>query len=256
MRGHLFEARRRLDVIAATPWSRRSPRPAGPAAGGARRRVLVAGGHRADAPRLRGGGRALASRRQPGGARQRPLQLLVLLLDADRPARGAVETSIPTGSAGRRSRRRWSCTGRLGDERGQANVLWGIGNKHYFQGDPRAGIAQLGEALEIYRRVGDRTMEAWALHMLGGCPAQARGRRGGSRACPRRPGAVPRRRATRPGSPWSSTTWRRSRPLTATRSAPRGCGGPRAACPPRRVRASRRSWTSSSSSTSPPQGRC
>jgi len=55
----------------------------------------------------------------------------------------------------------------LGDERGQANVLWGMGNRQYFGNDPDAGVAELTEALEIFRRVGDRTMEAWAIHMLG-----------------------------------------------------------------------------------------
>jgi predicted ATPase len=57
----------------------------------------------------------------------------------------------------------------LGDDRGEANVLWGILNSRYFSNefDPEAkDLALL--ALEKFRKVGDRTMEAWTLHMVGG----------------------------------------------------------------------------------------
>lgn len=56
----------------------------------------------------------------------------------------------------------------LGEERGEANVLWGIGNMKYFQEAPDAGAAEFALALEKFRHVGDRTMEAWSLHQLGG----------------------------------------------------------------------------------------
>jgi len=56
----------------------------------------------------------------------------------------------------------------LGDERGEANVLWGIGNMRYFGEEIDPGTAEFGAALEKFRQVGDRTMEAWSLHMLGG----------------------------------------------------------------------------------------
>ena len=56
---------------------------------------------------------------------------------------------------------------RSGDEEGEANVLWGTGNLHYFGGDNRAGADEFEAALAIHRRVGNRTMEAWSLHMLG-----------------------------------------------------------------------------------------
>jgi non-specific serine/threonine protein kinase len=45
--------------------------------------------------------------------------------------------------------------------------VWGLGNYRYFRNHPGQGIEEFREALEIFRRVGDRTMEAWALHMLG-----------------------------------------------------------------------------------------
>ncbi len=54
----------------------------------------------------------------------------------------------------------------IGDERGHANALWGIGNYRYFHDDEDRGLSQFREALDIFRRIGDRTMEAWSLHML------------------------------------------------------------------------------------------
>lgn len=56
----------------------------------------------------------------------------------------------------------------LGDERGYANALWAIGNRSYFRNEGDRGVAAFGEALERFRRVGERTMTGWALHMLGG----------------------------------------------------------------------------------------
>ncbi|HEX4898684.1 MAG TPA: AAA family ATPase [Candidatus Limnocylindrales bacterium] len=55
----------------------------------------------------------------------------------------------------------------LGDLRGQANVLWAMGNKTYFLMTDDGGEARFREALELFRQVGDVTMEAWSLHMLG-----------------------------------------------------------------------------------------
>jgi hypothetical protein len=55
----------------------------------------------------------------------------------------------------------------VGNAGGEANAVWGLGNHHYFRNHPGQGIAEFREALEIFRRIGDRTMEAWALHMLG-----------------------------------------------------------------------------------------
>jgi hypothetical protein len=54
-----------------------------------------------------------------------------------------------------------------GDERGRANALWGIGNWLYFHAAEDRGVSQFEEALVVFRRLGDRTMEAWSHHMLG-----------------------------------------------------------------------------------------
>ena len=56
---------------------------------------------------------------------------------------------------------------RIGDARGEANALWGIGNYHYFRGYPGNGVEEFRETLTMFRAVGDLTMEAWSLHMLG-----------------------------------------------------------------------------------------
>ncbi|HYH94134.1 MAG TPA: hypothetical protein VD763_13310, partial [Candidatus Saccharimonadales bacterium] len=57
---------------------------------------------------------------------------------------------------------------RIGDRRGEANALWGLGTLRYFEGtEPTNGEAEFRAALDLFRGEGDRTMEAWALHMLG-----------------------------------------------------------------------------------------
>ena len=56
---------------------------------------------------------------------------------------------------------------RVGDRRGEANALWGIGNYEYFRGFPGNGVTEFRETIGMFREVGDLTMEAWGLHMLG-----------------------------------------------------------------------------------------
>ncbi len=62
---------------------------------------------------------------------------------------------------------------RVGDERGEANALWALGNHDYFRDLPGLGREYFEEALEIFRRTGDRTMEGWARHMLGSAMTRA-----------------------------------------------------------------------------------
>ena len=87
---------------------------------------------------------------------------------------------------------------RIGDRRGEANALWGLGNYRYFRGRPGFGIDENRRALEIFREVGDRTMEAWALHMLGTglAPGRRDGRGQGPASSTR--SAISTRPATRP----------------------------------------------------------
>ncbi len=55
----------------------------------------------------------------------------------------------------------------VGDPVGAGNVTWALGSHHYFRGAPEAALPFFREALEQFRLAGDRTMEAWALKMLG-----------------------------------------------------------------------------------------
>jgi non-specific serine/threonine protein kinase len=54
----------------------------------------------------------------------------------------------------------------LGDTSGQGNLTWGLGSYHYFTADAATGETWFRRALELHRAAGDRTMEAWSLHMI------------------------------------------------------------------------------------------
>jgi non-specific serine/threonine protein kinase len=54
----------------------------------------------------------------------------------------------------------------LGDTRGEGNILWGLGSLAYFTSDAETAEAWYRQALELHRAAGNRTMEAWSLHML------------------------------------------------------------------------------------------
>jgi predicted ATPase/class 3 adenylate cyclase len=166
MRGHLFEARRRLDTIEATPWSRRSPV--------LRARLMEAlggvGWWQADIPAMRAAyEEAVALWRADGDRAELANALYNYSFCFTVPVNPHdVGDTDPDGIGEASLQEALELYRALGDERGQANVLWGIGNREYFLNDPQAGVVALAEALEIFRRVGDRTMEAWTLHMLGG----------------------------------------------------------------------------------------
>ena len=80
----------------------------------------------------------------------------------------APEDLDPDGEGRRASEEAYALYEELGDERGQGNVLWGRGNSKYFSEGPDAGVDNFLAALQKFRNVGDRTMEAWSLHMVGG----------------------------------------------------------------------------------------
>ena len=54
----------------------------------------------------------------------------------------------------------------VGDTAGEGNILWGLGSYYYFTAAAVPAEHWYREALELHRAVGDRTMEAWSLHML------------------------------------------------------------------------------------------
>ncbi|HET9680408.1 MAG TPA: hypothetical protein VFP19_00095 [Candidatus Limnocylindrales bacterium] len=167
-RGHLFEARRRLDRMAGMEWSRRDPV--------LRARLMEAlggvawwqGDIRAMRPAYE---EAVALWRTIGDRAELANALynysFVFSVPEDLSQQRGVDTD-PDGIGQRALDEALALYRELGDERGEANVLWGLGNKGYFGNQVELGAERFAQALEKFRRVGDRTMEAWSLHMLGG----------------------------------------------------------------------------------------
>jgi tetratricopeptide (TPR) repeat protein len=54
----------------------------------------------------------------------------------------------------------------IGDKAGEGNILWGLGSFYYFTGDAATAETWYQQSLELHRISGQRTMEAWSLHML------------------------------------------------------------------------------------------
>jgi len=54
----------------------------------------------------------------------------------------------------------------LGDRSGEGNALWGLGSYYYFTADAAGAQPWYERSLELHRAAGDRTMEAWSLHMI------------------------------------------------------------------------------------------
>ncbi len=54
----------------------------------------------------------------------------------------------------------------IGDKGGEGNVVWGLGSYYYFTADATEAEAWYQRSLDLHRTAGDRTMEAWSLHML------------------------------------------------------------------------------------------
>ncbi len=164
--GHLPEARRRLEAMAAAPWSHDDPR--------LRARLMEALGGvcwwQADIPQM-AEHYMEALELWTGIGDERELANAyynAAFIFAMSPETVTGATPDPEGIGIQYIERARDLYRKVGDERGEANALWGLGNSLYFRnkGDHLA-IDQFRQALEIFRRTGDRTMEAWSLHMLG-----------------------------------------------------------------------------------------
>jgi len=165
-RGHLSEARRRLDALEAAPWSKADPV--------LRARLVEALGGvcwwQADIARMREAyDEAVAIWRAQGDRRELANALynasFAFTIPVPRDGRQVVD---PDGVGMATLREALAIYREIGDEHGEANVLWGIGNLQYFAQEVDPDAPEIGLALEKFRKVGDRTMEAWTLHMLGG----------------------------------------------------------------------------------------
>ncbi len=164
--GHLAEARRRLDAMAAAAWSRDDPR------------------LRAKLMEALGGTCWWQGELEPMTACYREALELWLEIGDDAEIANAYynasfEFAVPAetdrtdpDSVTERTGREYierarDIYRRIGDRRGEANALWALGNSLYFRARPGNGEDEFRQALAIFREVGDRTMEAWSLHMLG-----------------------------------------------------------------------------------------
>jgi predicted ATPase/class 3 adenylate cyclase len=53
----------------------------------------------------------------------------------------------------------------LGDAGGEGNIVWGLGSFFYFTADAETAETWFRRSLALHRAAGDRSMEAWSLHM-------------------------------------------------------------------------------------------
>ena len=176
--GHLAEARRRLEAMAAAPWSHDDPR--------LRARLMEA---------LGGVYWWQGEIGLMGPRYTEALELWLAIGDeaeiANAYYNASFQYAVPDPLGGRAQvdvdrqglgylEKARDLFRRIGDQRGEANALWGLGNYRYFQEYDDYGLEPVTEALAIFRAIGDRTMEAWSLHMMGtaqlrkGEPADAR----------------------------------------------------------------------------------
>jgi predicted ATPase/class 3 adenylate cyclase len=166
-RGYLSEARRRLDAINREAWSRSDPL--------LRARLLEALGGvcwwQADIASMKlAYAEAVALWRSMGDPAElaNALYNYAFSFSVPEQAGGMVGANDPEGEGQRALQEALRLYEGLGDIRGVANVRWGIGNSKYFSDLTDAGVEEFRLALEGFRQVGDRTMEAWSLHMVGG----------------------------------------------------------------------------------------
>lgn len=171
-RGHLDEARRRLEAIAAAPWSTKNPI--------LRARLLEAlggvhwwqGDIAAMTPAYTMAvdlWRQIGDRSELANALYNYSFIFTVPVDPNR----ARENLDPEGKGSRALEEALAIYRDIGDPHGEANVLWGLGNAAFFANRADSGAPEFRRALELFRVLGDRTMEGWALHMLGGALLRA-----------------------------------------------------------------------------------
>ena len=165
-RGHLYEARRRLEGMAEAPWSHDDPI--------LRARLMEALGGvywwQADLADMKEAYReALELRRAQGDKSEiaNALYNYSFSFAVSPNPKEDPKAADPDGLGARAQAEALALYEEIGDLRGQANVLWAMGNRSYFRKEDGNGRAYFTDALNRFRQVGDVTMEAWSLHMLG-----------------------------------------------------------------------------------------
>jgi predicted ATPase/class 3 adenylate cyclase len=166
-RGYLSEARRRLDAINAASWSRGDPV--------LRARLLEALGGvcwwQADIRAMKVAYlEAVELWREIGdkGELANALYNYSFSFTVPEDPSAAIANTDPRGEGTAALGEALALYQSLGDVRGEANVRWGMGNMKYFNDREDTGIDDFRAALEGFRQVGDKTMEAWSEHMVGG----------------------------------------------------------------------------------------
>lgn len=164
-RGYLVEGRRRLERIAAEPWSRDDP--------ALRARLMEALGGiawwQADLDAMTGFyAEALELWRSTGDQAEIANALYNASFSyvfADGPAESS--TVDPDRQGLHLMEEALEIYRKLGDDHGAGNAIWAIGNWYHFhlQSDP--AVASFREALKLFESAGDYTMVAWSHHMLG-----------------------------------------------------------------------------------------
>jgi tetratricopeptide (TPR) repeat protein len=165
-RGHLYEARRRLEAIAAEPWSRTDPV--------LRARLMEALGGvlwwQADIASMKVAYREALDIWRGIGDRAEIANALYNYSFSFSVAEDPLadpEGADPDGEGRAAQAEAYAIYREIGDLKGQANVVWGMGNAEYFAMTGDHGEPRFREALDLFRAVHDITMEAWSLHMLG-----------------------------------------------------------------------------------------
>jgi non-specific serine/threonine protein kinase len=162
--GHLGEARRRLDGMAAAPWSREDPR--------LRARLVEALGGvcwwQGDVAAMQVHyEEALAIWEGIGDDRELANAYYNASFSYAVGPDGKINSGDPEGKGEAYVRAALEAFRRIGDSRGEANALWGLGTMHYFKADFANSERENRTSLELFRAGGDRTMESWSRHMLG-----------------------------------------------------------------------------------------
>ncbi len=162
--GHLAEARRRLDAMEAASWSHDDPR--------LRARLLEALGGicwwQGDIARMQVAyTEALEIWKGIGDERELANAYYNVSFSFAVGEHGPFQGSDPEHIGEGYLESALTLFRHIGDKRGEANALWGLGTLRYFEGTELGGEEEFRAALRLFRDEDDRTMEAWALHMLG-----------------------------------------------------------------------------------------
>ena len=162
-RGYLNEARTRLTAMEALGWPLEPP---------LRARLLEALGGvaywQADPPEaIRWYEEALAIWRTIGDGREIANALYNLSFAVGMPVGDRPVTPEQAARSSELQEEALAMYRAIGDRVGEANILWGIGSGYYFRNETAESETWFRRSLDLFRAEGQRTMEAWALHMLG-----------------------------------------------------------------------------------------